>query len=184
VYALSGRQYPRVTRAIWATVVALGAAGAAGAISVQVLAYARIRQAEAGAAETLAAIADAQRVFQKTGGRSGFATDLESLTHPCPGDTSAALSNAPDIAAGDYRLVLRPARRAAMVGTDCHDRATADDFYAAVRPAHAWAGRHAMAVTSIGRIYVFFDGIAPLEGDMEFRGLAIPLDAVGTFRIP
>jgi hypothetical protein len=173
-----------VTHKALRVIGSLGVMGVAGAISIQVFAQTRMREAEQDAAQALEALVDAQRAFRKTGGGGGYATDLESLIRPCSGGTIAALSNAADIAAGDYRLVLRPARRAAIVGTDCHGKATADDFYAAVHPAHAWAGRQAMAATSIGRIYVFFDGIAPLERDMEFRGLAVPLDAVETFKIP
>lgn len=70
------------------------------------------------------------------------------------------------------------------MGTDCHGRATSSDFYAAVAPRSALDGRQAMAMLSWGRIYVFFDGIAPLESDMGPRGLAVPLDRLESFKIP
>jgi hypothetical protein len=79
---------------------------------------------------------------------------------------------------------LRAAARAATVGTDCHGRATASDFYAAVQPMDEWAGRQAMAASAWGRIYVFFDGLPPLERDMEAGGLAVPLDTLDIFKIP
>jgi hypothetical protein len=83
-----------------------------------------------------------------------------------------------------YRFVLRAARTARDVGLDCHGRRTASDFYAAATPANEFAGREAMAMTSWGRIYVFFDGIAPLESDMAVGGLAVPLDTLEAFKIP
>ena len=39
-------------------------------------------------------------------------------------------------------------------------------------------------MTATGRIYVFFDGVAPLERDMAAGGLATPLESVPTFKIP
>lgn len=170
----------------WAqrVVIAVAVAGVAAAVTVPASSSYRMTKAERAAADTLTAIADAQRAFRRGGGRGGYAIDLASLTRPCPGDAQAALDHHEQIATNDYVVVLRAARDASSAGADCHGRPTATDFYAAARPADAWSGRQAMATTARGRIYVFFDGIAPLERDMEAVGLAVPLDRLDTFKIP
>jgi hypothetical protein len=62
---------------------------------------------------------------------------------------------------------------------------TVSDYYAAAAPRSVQtAGQQAFAMLAAGRIYVFFDGIAPLERDMTPDGLAVPLDALRTFKIP
>jgi hypothetical protein len=164
-------------------IIAVAVAGTVATVSIQVRAQLRMRDAEKAAAAALSAIVDAQRAFRKAGGRGGYATDLQSLIQPCAG-APATLSAPPPVAADDYRVVLRAAQRASPVGTDCHGRPTASDFYAAVQPAHEWAGRQAMASTAWGRIYVFFDGLPPVERDMDAGGLAVPLDTLDSFKIP
>jgi hypothetical protein len=85
-----------------------------------------------------------------------------------------------------FDVSLRPAQGASTASADCHGQATTTDFYAALQPASvAAAPRRAYAVTGLsGRVFVFFDGVAPLEADMAPGGLATPLDTLGTFRIP
>jgi type II secretory pathway pseudopilin PulG len=165
-------------------VIAMAVAGVAAAVGVPVSSSYRMAKTERAAADTLQAIADAQRAFRRGGGRGGYAVDVASLTRPCPGDAQAVLDIDPAVSGHDYVFVLRPASGASTAGVDCHGRATTTDFYAAARPAHAWAGRQALATTARGRIYVFFDGIAPLERDMGALGLAVPLDRLDTFKIP
>jgi type II secretory pathway pseudopilin PulG len=162
--------------------VVAGVAGAAVSVGVQVQSQLRMRAAEDAAAETLSAIREAQRVFRRATG--GYATDLASLTRGCPSQAVAMLREPLATAEYEYRVVLRASSRAMEAGSDCHGKPTASDFYAAVSPGQPWAGRQAMAVTSRGRIYVFFDGIAPVERDMDTGGLAVPLDALDTFKIP
>jgi type II secretory pathway pseudopilin PulG len=165
-------------------VVAVAVAGILAAISIQVWAQFRMRDAEHIAAETLKKIVEAQHAFRKAGGRGGYATDLHSLTQPCPNDTSAPHLTLAGPEAYDYRVVVRAAEGATVTGTDCHGRPTVSEFYASLQPAHGWAGRQALAATSWGRIYVFFDGLPPVERDMSARGLAVPLDTLDTFKIP
>jgi hypothetical protein len=162
--------------------VVAGVVGAAVSVGVQVQSQLRMRAAEDAAARTLSAILDAQRVFRRATG--GYATDLASLTRGCPSPGVSMLREPLATAEYDYRVVLRAAIRATEAGSDCHGKPTASDFYAAVSPGQPWAGRQAMAVTGRGRIYVFFDGIAPVERDMDTGGLAVPLDTVDTFKIP
>ena len=165
-------------------VIGVAVMGIVAAVAIQVQTQLRMREAEQGAAATLTALVDAQRAFRKAGGRGGYATDLRSLTEPCPNQPTGSAPSLPRFASGDYHVVVRAAQRTSLVGTDCHGRQTAADFYASLQPAHGWAGRQALAATSWGRIYVFFDGLPPLEGDMEAGGLAVPLDTLDTFKIP
>jgi hypothetical protein len=162
--------------------IVAGVAGAAAGVAVQVQSQLRMRAAEDAAARTLSAILDAQRAFRRATG--GYATDLASLTQGCAAQPTPMLRQPLSTGEYDYRIVLRAAARATAAGNDCHGQPTASDFYAAASPAQAWAGRQAMAVTGRGRIYVFFDGIAPSERDMETGGLAVPLDTLDTFKIP
>ena len=152
------------------------------AVSIPVRFYARRLAAEEAAAAALVKIADAQRAVRAAAGRTGYATDLISLTTPCPGEVQAPLQAA-DIPS-EYKLVLRPAEQATSRGRDCHDRPLASDYYVSARPVGELAGAKAFAMTSRGRVYVFFDGIPPRESDMARGGLAVPFDTLETFRIP
>ena len=172
--------------------IGVAVVGIVAAVAIQVQAQLRMREAEHVAAAALTAIVDAQRAFRRSGGVGGYATDLQSLTQPCPSETTAAAQSPPPLALSvvegfgsyDYQVVVRAAQQASLVGTDCHGRPTASDFYASLQPAHGWAGRHALAATSRGRIYVFFDGLPPLERDLAAGALAVPLDTLDTFKIP
>jgi hypothetical protein len=149
--------------------------------------YARREQAEAAAAGFLQKLRTGQEAFRTRGG-IGYASELSSLTFPCPGQTSSPLN--PDdlslVAAAGYEVALWPAASAETQGVDCHGRSTVSDYYAFAQPrSPETPARQAFATTaSAGRIFVFFDGIAPLESDMGPGGLATPLDAVESFKIP
>jgi hypothetical protein len=67
---------------------------------------------------------------------------------------------------------------------DCHGRPLSSDYYAALSPSDGTVGQQAFAITGTGRIFVFFDGIAPVERDMTADGLATPIEALDTFKIP
>jgi hypothetical protein len=172
---------------------ATGFLGIAVGVSVPIATYARLRNAELAAPDTLLAVGKAQATFRRNGGHGGYATDLASLRTPCPEPSASQSALSPptvketgtvfDVPPG-YVLSLRAARDARPGGLDCHGRATSSDFYAALAPRGPLDGRQAMAMLSWGRIYVFFDGIAPLESDMGMRGLAVPLDQLEGFKIP
>ena len=162
--------------------IVAGVVGTAVSVAVQVQSQLKMRAAEDAAAATLSAIVEAQRAFRRATG--AYATDLASLTEGCPAQSVPILREPLATVEFDYQVVLRESTRATQADRDCHGKPTASDFYAAAAPLHAWAGRQAMAVTSRGRIYVFFDGIAPVERDMETGGLAVPLDTLDTFKIP
>jgi hypothetical protein len=140
---------------------------------------------EQHAEETLRALHASQLSFRGAGGAGGFATDLASLQTPCPGQpANAATAPLADAVTG-YVMTLRAAGDSTPVGVDCHGRSTSSDYYAAVAPRPGRTdGRRAFAMTSAGRVFVFFDGIAPTETDMAAGGLATPLDALDTFKIP
>jgi hypothetical protein len=147
--------------------------------------YAQKTRAETRAAAVLGRVAEAQQRFRLAS--TGFASTLASLTTPC-GLPSGALLDVQalsDLTDAGYRLLLRPAQRANVIGRDCHGVETVSDYYAAVLPdAPTAAGQQAFAVTSKGRIYLFYDGLPPVEGDMEAGGLATALDAADRFKIP
>jgi hypothetical protein len=152
-------------------------------VALTIFSYARMRQAERGAAATLVSVRDAQRAFRSRPGHGGYATALASLVTPCPGDARAMLDPRQSVAR-DYTVVLRAAHDAKAIGADCHGRPMAADYYASAQPSSALDGRQAFAMTARARIYVFFDGIAPREADMGGGGLAVPLETVDRFKIP
>jgi type II secretory pathway pseudopilin PulG len=142
-------------------------------------------QREQRAEEALHVVGAAQIAFRAAGGAGGFATDLASLQTPCAGQPP----NEPPAPATDavigYVITLRIARGSTPVGVDCHGRPTSSDYYAAVAPRPGRTdGRRAFAMTSAGHVFVFVDGIAPTELDMAPGGLAIPREALDTFKIP
>lgn len=142
----------------------------------------RMSAAERAAATFMERIGEAQRAFREQVGRRGYATDLASLMTPCPGDAQPLIARDP--VAPAYVVVVRAAERATVTGADCHGRPIASDYYAAAQPATEVAGRQAFAMTARTRIHVFFDGLAPREADIGLAGLAVPLQAVKTFKIP
>jgi hypothetical protein len=153
--------------------------------SFPLLRYAERSSAEASAVQFLQQLTAAQQAFHQTYG--GYAAEAISLALPCRGQTAAILSSEPLNTLGwiGYDWGLRPARGARVEGTDCHGRGVVSDYYASVKPTTpASAGRRAYAVTSTGRIFLFYDGIAPIEEDMRPGGLATRLEADATFKIP
>jgi hypothetical protein len=162
-------------------------AAALGMAAIPLWQYAQTVRAETAGQAFLRQLADAQLEFRRRHG-DRFATALESLTTPCTGEPVALLDVEilRDIGRRGFVVSLRPAAGAAEGVLDCHGRRTATDYYAAVQPASADAAPHqAYALTGLsGRVYVFFDGLAPLERDMAAGGLARPLDQIGAFKIP
>jgi type II secretory pathway pseudopilin PulG len=164
-------------------VVVLAVLGIAAAVSVPLVSHSRSTSAEARAAVALGEIGEAQRRFRARAGHGGYATDLASLRTPCPGEQQGALSAEHASVAG-YSLLVRSTIAARPVGTDCHGRPMTTDYYAAAEPVTPLSGRLALAMTARARIYVFIDGLAPVESDMAVGGLAVPLDTLDAFKIP
>ena len=148
--------------------------------------HAQQTRAESAASAFLGRVHAGQQAFRVSHGNAGYASALDSLTMPCRGGNEVPI-RASDVAALEraaYDAILRPAQLAVSAAKDCHGRPLVSDYYAAVSPRSVQSpGRQAFAVTATGRIFVFFDGIAPLERDMA-GGLATPLDALDTFKIP
>lgn len=148
--------------------------------------HAQQTRAESTASAFLGRVHAGQQAFRESHGNAGYASALDSLTMPCRGGNGVPIP-ASDVTAlerAGYDAILRPAELAVSAVKDCHGRPLVSDYYAAVSPRSVQSpGRQAFAVTSSGRIFVFFDGIAPLERDMA-GGLATPLDALDTFKIP
>ena len=139
---------------------------------------------EAQAMNVVREVRRAQETFRASS--AGYASAIESLTAGC-GSGAAPMSRATlaDLERAGYELQLRPHQLAATFGSDCHGRATVDDYYLGVQPRGARvAGQRAYGATSRGDVFVFFDGLAPLERDMTPDGLATPSEALSAFRIP
>lgn len=161
--------------------------GAVIVAALPLVRYVQKRTAESGAADFLRRVQVAQHAFRASQPAAGYAASFESLTAPCPGGRPGmlrgdAISSLEQLG---YAAQLRAAEGATPLALDCHGRPTVSDYYAAASPRSvASAGQQAFAATAAGRIFVFFDGIPPLERDMAPSGLATPLDALGTFKIP
>jgi hypothetical protein len=161
--------------------------GAVVVAALPLIRYVKKTTAEAAAADFLHHVQVAQQTFRSTQPGAGYASSLDSLTRPCPGAAQAMLigDEIRLLEQSGYAAQLRAAAGATSSAVDCHGRAIVSDYYAAVAPRSVDSpGQQALAATAAGGIFVFFDGIAPLESDMTPRGLATPLEALRTFKIP
>jgi Tfp pilus assembly protein PilE len=174
----------RRDNSMWRIVVPL--AGIVLAVAVPLTHYAQKGRAERAAVRFLTELTAAQERFRTVSAAGGYASDLTSLTTPCPGSGAQALAVSPAALTGArYNVHLRAAEGARVLGADCHGRALASDYYAAAEPMSAETpAEQAFAVTSTGRIFVFFDRRAPRERDMAAGGLATPLEALKEMTIP
>lgn len=161
-------------------VLALTAAlGLAAAVAYPLVTRQIAINREAAAAEWLYAIGEAQGRFRAANG--GYAASLQSLVEPC-GDGAAVLAvqlTHARIVDSGHEMAVRPASAASQGPSDCHGRATTSDFYVSARPLVIGRdGSRGLAMTSAGRVFLFFDGVPPTEADMAPGGLAMPLDAM------
>ena len=169
----------------WPVIVPL--VGIVAIVAVPFMRHAQKTRAESAAAAFLGRLHAGQRAFRMSHSSLGYAPGFDSLTMPCPGSRAAPLTmnDITSLGTSGYDATLRSAEGASTGALDCHGRPLVSDYYAAVAPRSVDArGRQAFAVTSTGRIFLFFDGIAPLERDMLATGLATPLDTLDTFKIP
>ena len=158
-------------------------AGLVVATSVPIARYEWRDQRERVAIDVVRQAVEAQRRFRERTG--AYATSPASLTTLC-GDVPAWLSA--DIQhrlhEAGYYLELRAAEGAHRAGPDCHGLPLADDYYVSVAPlASDGVPRQAFASRGDGHIYLFYDGIAPLESDMA-GGLATRVEDRERFVIP
>lgn len=168
----------------WSRLVPI--AGVAIALAWPFARYAVKVRSEAAALEVLEDIKAAQVAFQTAGGRGAFAVSIESLTVPCEG-TSAVLPTTvlTELEGRGYEVILRTRHLIDASGVDCHGRPTAPDYYVGVQPiSGTMAGLRAYAATAHSGPFAFFDGLAPREADFVPGGLAVPVTALTTFRIP
>lgn len=155
--------------------------GIAGVLTVPARMFATMAGNEADAVSALARVDAAQRAFERAA-YGGYASDLATLTTPCPGESEPLLR--PDELPAEYELFVRAAAGAVERGRDCHGRPVVSDYYASAAPRDILAGLRAYAMTSRGRIHMFFDGVPPRERDFQPQGLAVPVDTLSTFEIP
>jgi hypothetical protein len=155
-------------------------------VLIPVVRYAAKMYAEAAGRRFVEDVQLAQEAFLRAGGHGAYATDLRSLTTACEGHDAALSADAPRALDGlGYAIQLRAAEGAAAGRSDCHGRPTATDYYVGVQPAaNDTAAQQAVAATGRSGMFVFFDGIAPLERDMAPGGLATPAKDLRAFQIP
>jgi len=146
--------------------------------------YATKRRDESTALSVVQQIQAAQAAVRAAPGGAGYATSLDAFTAPCGALRPLSVDLLDNLQRAGYAIALRAREAAGRTGTDCQGRPLADDFYVSVQPRSARAaGQRAFAATSQG-IFVFFDGVAPVERDMLPGGLATPLDGLAAFKIP
>jgi hypothetical protein len=138
---------------------------------------------EQQAISTLGRIHEAQERFRAVFG--GYATDVATLVRGCDGARGllppAVLD---DLVRAGYVLELRAAREVTLMDRYCEGRSIASDYYVSAAPRTAWqAASNAFAGRADGQLFVFVDGIPPRESDIA-AGLAIPVRALESFRIP
>lgn len=153
------------------------------AVAVPLTRYALRERYEQTAIEVLREVQHAQRSLHQRSG--AYAVTSVSLTSPC-GDSPAWLraSSLERLSEVGYVMELRAAREGSNSSADCHGEPLVTAYYVAVRPESANAiARQAFAASSDGHIYLFYDGIPPVEADMQ-TGLATRVEARDTFKIP
>lgn len=158
-------------------------AGALIAASLPLIWHAHIVRRERAALDLVQRIQQVQEQFRAGGGRGGYATGVESLITPCPGERAAPAESR--LESGGYEVTVRPAEAARATGVDCHGRPTTSAYYVSAAPRTAGVdGRRAYAAVAGSDVFVFFDGLAPAEIDMQTGGMATPASILGSFKIP
>ena len=137
---------------------------------------------ERAAIEAVLRVREAQDRFQRRTG--GYATELSSLTVGCDGVHELSEEALLGLNRAGYALQLRASEAAAVIARDCRGRPLSDDYYVAAAPVDASRpGQQAFSARSQGDVFLFYDGIAPRESEMN-SGLATPLAQRDTFKIP
>jgi Tfp pilus assembly protein PilE len=152
------------------------------AIAQPLARYAEKQRHEAAVISSMQQLQQAQHRFTAAAG--GYATDVATLAAGCPGASPVPPAVFKALYDAGYGLELRPSSDSAAAGLDCHGRVMATNYYVAAAPQttretadKAFAGR------ADGQLFFFVDGVPPGESDMT-SGLAIPIDALKSFRIP
>jgi type IV pilus assembly protein PilA len=152
--------------------------GILAALTVPGLMRAKMSANEASAIGSLKAINVAQAAYAASAASGGYATQLNVLGTPCPGQSTTFLS--PELAAdpsmkSGYDIVLA----AGVSGpgpNDCNGSATREGYYLTAAPSSAGAtGRRAFATSSAQVIYVVASGAPPSEASMASGGGATPI---------
>jgi type II secretory pathway pseudopilin PulG len=152
------------------------------AASVPLVRHTATQRDERTAIEVLAQVQAAQEAYRR--GTGGYATAVASLMQPCVASAPLPESALTRLARAGYVVSMRAATGAAAAGNDCHAREIVTDYYVAVAPASAATlGREAFARRGSGDVYLFVDGVAPREADID-SGLATPLPQRESFKIP
>jgi hypothetical protein len=157
--------------------------GIAVAASAPLVRYAARERHEQTAIRVVRQVHEAQLALRSRTG--GFATELSSLVAPCAGASAVVAPQIIEQLTGaEYRLDLRAAAGAATAGVDCEGRPLVTDYFVTATPVAPWAAaRQAVGGRGDGRLFLFHDGVAPREIDIE-NGLVTPVEARRSFKIP
>ncbi len=137
---------------------------------------------EQAAIDAVLKVREAQDRFQRRTG--GYATELSSLTRGCNGVQELSEEVLLGLSRAGYGLRLRASEGAAIAAQDCLGHPLSDDYYVAAAPVDASRpGQQAFSARSRGELFLFYDGIAPRESEID-SGLATPLAKRETFKIP
>jgi type II secretory pathway pseudopilin PulG len=168
---------------MWAWPILVPVIGICLAAALPLARHAQKQRDEGAAVRALRNIQQVQGRFKAAVG--SYATDAATLAAGCPGvDAALPADLFANLAGAGYVLQLRPAADGTTVGRDCHGRPTATDYYLAAAPRTSReAADKAFAGRADGQLFFFVDGVAPREADMA-GGLAIPIDALESFKIP
>jgi hypothetical protein len=152
------------------------------AIAQPLARYAEKQRHETAVISSMRQLQEAQQRFTDAVG--GYATDVAALAAGCPGASPIPPAVFKTLDDAGYALQLRASSDSAAAGLDCHGRVTATNYYVAAAPQTAReTSDKAFAGRADGQLFFFVDGVPPGESDMT-SGLAIPIDALGSFKIP
>ena len=153
------------------------------AVAIPLARHVQKQRRESTAVAVLEAVRAAQERFHSASG--GYATGVESLVDGCadpPALDADWLSRQDHIG---YGLQIRAAEGAATLERrDCNGQPIAADYYVAAAPVDAGqAAQEAFAARSHSGVYLFYDGLAPREADID-SGLATAVAEQAAFKIP
>jgi len=144
------------------------------AIAVPSMLRARISANESSTIASMRTINGAEAAYASSAGKGSYAVTLATLGVPCPGSTSAFISEElrvdPSIKSG-YRLTLAASASADPGQDDCNDTATQSGYYSTATPlSRGISGHRAFASNAAGAIFFDITGTAPTEGQMAPGG--------------
>ncbi len=152
--------------------------GILAALTVPGLLRAKMSANEASAIGSLKAINAAQVAYAASATSGGYATQLDVLGTPCPGQSTAFISRelAVDPAIKSGYVIVLGSGASGPGPNDCNGNPTREGYYLTAEPTSAAAtGRRAFATSDAQVVYFVASGAPPSEASMAPGGGATPL---------